>query len=122
MATSTASNPTIERCIEECLQCVRWCSACVEESLTHDPAKMAECIRLCHQCAPVCGACVTLLSGNSRFQYQLCAVCADICEACAAECGKYPNMETMRKCAEACRSCAKTCREVANLGPVRQAA
>jgi hypothetical protein len=65
---------------------------------------------------------VTLLSGNSRFEYQLCAVCADICEACAAECGRYPDMETMRQCAEACRRCAKTCREVAKSGPVRQVA
>jgi hypothetical protein len=122
MAATTASNPTIERCIEECLQCVRWCSACVEEGLSHDPVKMAECIRLCHECAPVCGVCVTLLAGNSRFEYQLCAVCADICEACAAECGKYPHMETMRQCAEACRRCVKTCREVAKSGPVREVA
>ena len=78
MATATASDPTVERCIEECLQCLRWCSACVEESLTHDPSTMAECIRLCHECTPVCGACVTLLSGNSRFEYRLCGVCADL--------------------------------------------
>jgi Domain of Unknown Function (DUF326) len=122
MATTTASNPTIERCIEECLQCLRWCSACVEESLTHDPSMMAECIRLCHECTPVCGACVTLLSGNSRFEYQLCAVCADICDACAAECGKYSDVATMRKCAEACRRCAEACREVVKSGPVRKAA
>ena len=122
MPTPTSLSPTIERCIEECLRCVRTCSACVEEGLTHDPAKMAECIRLCHECVPVCGTCVTLLTGNSRFEYQLCAVCADICEACAAECGKYPDMETMRNCSEACRRCAKTCREVAKSGPVRQVA
>lgn len=122
MVSSTASNPTIERCIEECLQCLRWCSACAAESLEHDPAKMAESIRLCHECAPVCSACVTLLSGNSRFESQLCAVCAAICEACAAECGKYPEMETMQKCAEACRRCAKTCREVAKSGPAQQVA
>lgn len=55
MAISTVSNPSIERCIEECLLCVRQCSACVEGSLTHDPAAMAECIWLCHECVPVCG-------------------------------------------------------------------
>ena len=122
MASSAASNPTVEQCIEKCLQCVRWCSASVEESLTHDPTSMAECIRLCHECAPLCGVCVTLLSGNSQFEYSLCAICADMCEACANECGKYPNMETMRECAEACRRCAKTCREVAKSGPVQQVA
>jgi hypothetical protein len=121
MAT-TASNAMIERCIEECLQCVHWCSTCVEESLAHDPAGMKECIRLCHECSPVCGTCVTLLAGNSRFAHQLCAACADICEACAAECGKHAAMETMRKCAEACRRCAKTCREVAQFGPAQRVA
>src|SRR5262245_19550594 len=33
MATNTL-NPTLEQCIEACLQCIRWCSTCVEESLT----------------------------------------------------------------------------------------
>jgi len=121
MAT-TASNPIIERCIEECLQCVRWCSACVDEGLTHDPSRMSESIRLCHECTPVCGACVTLLSGTSQFAPELCGVCADICDACAAECEKHDDVETMRRCAEACRRCAKTCREVAKSSPVRKAA
>jgi hypothetical protein len=122
MPNSSSSNSTIEQCIDDCLRCVRTCSASVEESLAHDPAKMADCIRLCHECAPVCGACVTLLSGNSRFEYKLCDACADICEACAAECGKYPEMKTMRECAEACRRCAKACREVAELRATQKVA
>jgi hypothetical protein len=122
MAITTASNPTIESAIEDCLQCLRWCSACVDESLADDPSRMAESIRLCHECAPVCGVCATLLSGNSRFAHQLCNVCADICDACAAECEKHNHVEIMRKCAEACRRCAKACREVAKFGPIRKAA
>jgi hypothetical protein len=122
MAMITASNPTIDRAIEECLQCLRWCSACVDEGLTHDPSTMAESIRLCHECAPICGDCAILLSGNSRFAHQLCGVCADVCDACAAECGKHNHVETMRKCAETCLRCAKACREVANSGPIRKAA
>jgi hypothetical protein len=118
----TASNPTIERAIEECLQCLRWCSACVDEGLTADPSMMAESVRLCHECAPLCGVCATLLAGNSRFAHQLCGVCADICDACAAECGKHNHDETMRKCAETCIRCARTCREVAKSGPIRKAA
>jgi hypothetical protein len=113
MKPTNPSNLNVERCIEACLQCLRWCSACVQESLTNDPSTMAECIRLCHECTPVCGACVTLLSGNSRFEHGLCNVCADICDACAAECGKYDHMATMKNCAEACRRCAESCREVA---------
>jgi len=31
------SNQVVERCIEECLQCLRWCSQCRAESLTQDP-------------------------------------------------------------------------------------
>ncbi len=122
MAVTTASNPTVERAIEDCLQCLRWCSACVDEGLTHDPSSMAESIRLCHECAPVCYVCVTLLSGNSVFAHELCSVCADICDACATECGKHSHVETMRKSAEACRRCAKACRDVAKSGPIRKAA
>jgi len=33
----TISNQTFERCIEECLQCSRWCSQCRTESLNEDP-------------------------------------------------------------------------------------
>src|SRR5260370_29491230 len=42
----TISNQTIERCIEECLQCLRWCAQCRAESLEQDPIMMRECIRL----------------------------------------------------------------------------
>ena len=122
MTHMAASNPLADRATEACLQCVHWCSACVDEGLTHDPASMAASIRLCHECAPVCGVCATLLSGNSQFAHELCSVCADICEACAAECGKHKNSETMRKSAEACIRCAAACREVAKAGPIRKAA
>lgn len=122
MANTTASDQLIERAIEACLQCLHWCSACVDEGLKDDPSLMAASIRLCHECAPVCGVCATLLSGNSRFAHQLCGVCADICEACALECGQHKDVETMRRCAEACTRCATVCREVAKAGPIRKAA
>jgi len=115
------SHQTVERCIEECLQCLRWCSECRDESLSEDPAKMRECIRLCGECLEVCRTCVALLTGSSRFAYSMCGICAEVCEACATECGKYEG-ETMRKCAEACRQCASTCREIAQAGPARRAA
>jgi len=122
MANRTAFEPLLERAIEACLQCLRWCSACVDEGLAEDPSKMAASIRLCHECGPVCGVCATLLSSNSRFAHQLCGVCADICDACASECEQHKHVETMRRCAEACRRCATTCREVAKAGPIRKAA
>jgi hypothetical protein len=77
MANTTVSNPLLERAIEACLQCLHWCSACVDEGL-NDPSKMAASIRLCHECGPVCGVCASMLSSNSRFAHELCAVCADI--------------------------------------------
>ena len=83
---NTAPNTLIDRAIEACLQCLHWCSACVDEAL-NDPSRMAGSIRLCHECAPVCSVCASLLSSNSQFAHELCSVCADICEACAAECG-----------------------------------
>jgi hypothetical protein len=122
MSNTTSSNQLVERAIEACLECLRWCSACVDEGLTDDPSTMEASIRLCHECAPVCGVCTTLLSGNSRFAHELCGVCADICEACAVECGQHKHVETMRRCAEACSRCAKTCREVSKAGPIRRAA
>jgi len=47
----TASNTLIDSVIEACLQCLHWCSACVDESL-NDPSRMAASIRLCHERAP----------------------------------------------------------------------
>jgi hypothetical protein len=115
------SNQVVERCIEDCLQCIRWCSQCRAESLTEDPVMMRESIRLCSDCAELCRTCVALLTATSEFADRVCGVCAELCEACAAECGKHKG-ETMRKCAEACRRCSASCREVAKAGPLRRAA
>ena len=122
MTTTTTPNPIVDRAIEDCLQCLHWCSACIDAGLTNDPLAMAGSIRLCGECAPVCGLTARLLSSNSQFAHKLCAFCADVCDACAAECEKHTHMETMRKSAEASRHCAKSCREVAQSGPVRKAA
>src|SRR5215471_7929911 len=65
----TISNQTIERCIEECLQCLRWCSQCRAESLNEDPIMMRECIRLCNECLELCRTCVALLTGSSGFAH-----------------------------------------------------
>src|SRR5579864_1387245 len=111
----TISNQTIERCIEECLQCLRWCSQCRAESLNEDPIMMRDCIRLCNECLELCRTCVLLLTSSSAFAHQVCGICSELCKACAAECGKYEG-ETMRKCAQECRECAATCAEVAQAG------
>ena len=115
------SNQVIDRCIEECLQCIRWCSQCRAESLMDDPVMMRESVRLCSDCIELYRTCVALLTGSSEFADRVCGVCADLCEACAAECGKHKG-ETMRKCTEACRRCAVTCQKVAQAGPLRRAA
>ena len=117
----TISNQTVERCIEECLQCSRWCAQCRAESLDQDPIMMKDCIRLCNECLELCRTCVALLTGSSGFAHRVCSICSELCTACAAECGKYEG-ETMRKCAQACRQCAITCAEVAQAGPIRRAA
>ena len=117
----TISNQTVERCIEECLQCLRWCAQCRGESLNEDPVMMRDCIRLCNECLELCRTCVALLTGSSEFAHRVCGICSDLCRACASECGKYDG-ETMRKCAQACRQCAATCAEIAQGGPIRRAA
>ena len=117
----TISDQTVERCIEECLQCFRWCSQCRAESLDQDPIMMRDCIRLCNECLELCRICVTLLTGSSGFAHRVCSICSELCSACAAECGKSGG-ETMTKCAQACRQCAATCAEVAQAGPIRRAA
>jgi hypothetical protein len=117
----TISNQTVERCIEECLQCSRWSGQCRTESLNEDPIMMRDCIRLCNECLELCRACAALLTGSSGFAHLVCGICSELCTACASECGKYDG-ETMRKCAQACRQCAATCAEVAKAGPIRRAA
>ena len=117
----TVSNQTVARCIEECLQCLRWCSQCRDESLTQDPIMMRDCIRLCNECLEFCRTCAALLTGSSAFAHRVCGICSELCTACAEECGKHEG-ETMRKCAQACRRCAATCAEVAQAGPIRRAA
>lgn len=111
-AMPVASQQVKERCITNCVDCVRAASRCVNECVSSDDAaRMAECVRLCLDCVDLCGACVTLLSRDSRFAGRACEVCAEICEACAAECGKYAEMgDVMRECADACRRCAESCR------------
>jgi hypothetical protein len=118
---STISNQTFERCIEECLQCSRWCSQCRTESLNEDPIMMRDCIRLCNECLELCRTCVLFLTSSSGFAHQVCGICSELCTACAAECGKYEG-ETMRKCTQECRECAATRAEVAQTGPVRRTA
>jgi hypothetical protein len=111
----TISNRTVERCIEECLQCLRWCAQCRAESLDQDPIMMRDCIRFCNECLELCRTCVALLTASSGFAHRVCGICSQLCTACAAECGKYEG-ETMRKCAQACRQCAATCAEVEQAG------
>jgi len=117
----TIPNQAVERCIEECLQCSRWCSQCRAESLNEDPIMMRDCIRLCNECLELCRTCVALLTGSSEFAHRVCRICSELCTECASECGKYDG-ETMRNCAQACRQCAATCAEIAQGGAIRRAA
>ena len=80
----TISNQTVERCIEECLQCLRWCAQCRAESLNEDPVMMRDCIRLCNECLELCRTCVALLTGSSEFAHRVCGICSDLCRACAS--------------------------------------
>src|SRR5260370_35671598 len=93
----TISNQTIERCIEECLQCLRWCAQCRAESLEQDPIMMRECFRLCNECLELCRTSVALLTGGSGFAQRVCSICSELLRAGAAERGRHEG-ETIRKC------------------------
>src|SRR5882762_8855835 len=103
----TIPNQTVERCIEECLQCSRWCAQCRAESLDQDPIMMRDCIRLCNECLELCRTCVALLTGSSGFADRVCGIYSELCKACAAESEEHED-EKMNECAPACRQCAAT--------------
>ena len=104
----TIPNQAVERCIEECLQCSRWCSQCRAESLNEDPIMMRDCVRLCNECLELCRTCVALLTGSSEFAHRVCRICSEICTACASECGKIRR----RNDEEVCSSVPSMCRYV----------
>lgn len=102
-----ANRQLIERCLEECLRCLRLTSECVDACLAGEQVKaMARCIRLCLDCGDLCAACAEALGRNSEFGPEICRILADVCEACAAECEKFGD-DIMRRCAEACRQVAR---------------
>lgn len=111
---AVAEKQLMERCITECLDCVRQAARCANHCIhVEQAARMAECIRLCLDCIDICTACASLIARDSRFGSAICGPCADICEACAVECDKHGSDDIMRQCAEACRRCAATCRQMA---------
>lgn len=111
---TVAEKQLVERCITECLDCVRLAARCANHCIqAEQAARMAECIRLCWDCIDICTACASLMARDSRFGSAICGPCADICEACAAECDNQGSDDIMRQCAEACRRCAATCRQMA---------
>jgi hypothetical protein len=112
---AVAEKQLMERCIAECLECVKAAARCATWCIQSEQSpKLAECIRLCWDCVDICTACTSLLARDSRFGAQVCGPCADICDACAAECERHGGMnDVMKQCAAAGRRCAATCREMA---------
>lgn len=112
---AVAEKQLVERCIAECLECVKAAARCATWCIQSEQSpKLAECIRLCWDCVDICTACTSLVARDSRFGALVCGPCADICDACAAECDRHGGMnDVMKQCAAACRRSAGTCREMA---------
>ena len=105
---SEVHRETLARCIAECFDCARSCTACADADLAEEhlsEMRKRICLRL--DCADVCDATGRAASRQteyepetSRAQSRLPAVMS----ACAEECERHSqHHEHCRICAEACR-------------------
>ena len=78
-----------EKCIDECLACVKACEICIDGCLG-EGAEMEACIRACLDCVDLCSVTAKLEARNSAFAPKLRALCVEVCEACAKECENMP--------------------------------
>lgn len=115
MAQETRANETIERCIDECLNCHRICIETLNHCLSIGGKHAApKHIRLLLDCAQICATSADFMLRKSEFHSRTCGSCAELCAACADSCQEIgPHDRTMQRCAEACRSCGYSCRSMA---------
>jgi hypothetical protein len=105
----------LARCIAECFDCARSCTACADADLAEkDVSDMRRCIRLCLDCADVCDATGRVVSRQTHFEPETSRAqvesCRRSCSACAAECERHAqHHEHCRICADTCRRCEEAC-------------
>lgn len=106
---------SMERCIEECLNCYSVCTATINHCLGMGGAHAApEHITTLLDCAEICRTSAGFMLRTSPLHTRTCGLCAEICERCAVECEQMAEGDRrMLDCAKACRSCAQSCRTMA---------
>jgi hypothetical protein len=112
---SGVDRETLARCIAECFDCARSCTACADADLAEkDVSDMRRCIRLCLDCADVCDATGRVVSRQTHFEPETSRAqvesCRRSCSACAEECERHAqHHEHCRICADTCRRCEEAC-------------
>jgi Domain of Unknown Function (DUF326) len=112
---SEVDRETLARCIAECFDCARSCTACADADLAEeDLSDMRRCIRLCLDCADVCDATGRVVSRQTEYEPETSRAqvesCRRSCSACAEECERHSqHHEHCRICAETCRRCEEAC-------------
>jgi hypothetical protein len=112
---SEVDRETLARCIAECFDCARSCTACADADLAEeDLPELRRCIRLCLDCADVCDATGRVLSRQTEYEPETSGAqvesCRRSCSACAEECERHSqHHEHCRICAETCRRCEEAC-------------
>ncbi|MDB6005859.1 MAG: ferredoxin [Prosthecobacter sp.] len=107
-----SSNPKLEKCIQECLQCHHIClemamNHCLQAGGQHtEPTHF----RLMLNCAEICQTSANFMLSGSDLHHLTCQVCAEVCKRCADSCASVGEMD---ECVQACRSCAETCAQMA---------
>lgn len=106
------SNPKLEPCIQQCLDCHH---ICLETAMNHcltaggkhtEPRHF----RLMLNCAEICQTSANFMLSGSDLHHLTCGVCAQVCRKCAESCAA---LEEMDECAETCRKCAEMCEQMA---------
>lgn len=56
-------NEQLEKCIEECLACLKECNHCYDACLKEENVQhLTDCLRLTRECAEICGYALTAMS------------------------------------------------------------
>ena len=110
----TGTQPELDRCIRDCLDCARSCYETISHCLGLGGAHAESGhIKALLDCAQICEMSAAFMARGSDLHAKVCAVCAEACERCAESCEKFPDDKAMIECAQICRQAAKSCRAMA---------
>ncbi|MGD9967295.1 MAG: four-helix bundle copper-binding protein [Hyphomonadaceae bacterium] len=121
-----STNPSLIRCIEECLDCAQACTVCADACVGEEMvADLRQCVRVNLDCADICLATGQIASrrtgSNEDALVAVLEACETLCAVCAEECELHAaKHDHCRICAESCRRCEAACQEAAASITARQ--